>query len=499
MRVSLMTYPKTLSQHRRRALCVVVALLGGLAVLLFQGCSSEPRTLQLPVAVEPSFVGAEPNASPTLPQPLQSNWAETFGDSELNLLIDWALAENFSLQVAWDRLAQAQAVARQTGASLKPQVELNAGYNRSRQVVNNQGNYTSVYSVGIAASYEIDLWSRIGSTRQAALLDAQASRDAVDTAAISLTASVASVWYQLAEAQALVRIAQSQIETNKQVLDIVTTQFRQGLADAADVLRQRRLVAATEADLISAQQTVELLQYTLSVLLGVEPRLAWQDKTIALPELTALPYIGIPSEVLWRRPDVRQAYRQVQAADLRLAAAIANQYPRLSLSGSVGTSTTSISDLFDDWIGNLAANAVQPLFDGDQRQAAVALQRATLSETIHTWSQTILEALQEVETALTQERQQQRLATNLQEQFSLAQQAYDRLREAYLKGQTDYINVLDSLQSLQSLERQLVASRLALVQRRIDLYRSIAGPPEMTAPQLARIEDLTHITADQIR
>ena len=497
MLVFPMTYLRTPSRRRCRVLCT--ALLSISAVLLAQGCSPKPKALRLPVAVEDSFVGAEPNEPQAQAQVPLNNWAESFADSELNLLIDWALADNFSLAVAWDRLAQAQATARQAGASLRPQVELDGSYRRSRQVVQDEGVYSSVYSVGVAASYEVDLWSRVRSTQEAALLDVQAGRDAVDAAAISLTASVASVWYQLAEAQALVRIAHSQIETNKQVLEIVTTQFRQGAAAAADVLRQRRLVAATEADLISAQQTVELLQYTLSVLLGAEPSLAWQDKAISLPELGPLPAVGIPSDVLWRRPDVRQAYRQVQATDMRLAAAIANQYPRLSLSGSVSTSATTVSDLFNDWLGSLAANLVQPLFDGDQRKAAVQLQRAALSERIHTWSQTILEALQEVETALTQERQQQRLVVNLQEQFSLAQQAYDRIREGFLKGQTDYINVLDSLQSLQSLERQLVAARLVLVQRRIDLYRSIAGPPELTAPQLARIEDLTNITADKVR
>ncbi len=457
---------------------------------LVAGCARSTKTLHLPVEVPDSFVGATQMKPETSTVPVENNWPDAFADPELDLLIDWALTGNFTLQTAWDRLAQAQATARQAGAALSPQVDLDAGYRRSRQQIQGQTTYSSVYSVGVAAGYEVDLWSRVRSTRQAALLDAQASRDAVDAAAISLTASVAGTWYQLAEAQALVRIARSQIESNQQVLQIVTTQFRKGMAAAADVLRQRQLVAATEAQLISAQETVELLQYTLSVLIGVEPRLAWQEKMVTIPEPGPLPEVGIPAEVLWRRPDVRQAYRQVQAADLRLAASIANQYPRLSLSASIETSAPSVHDLFDDWLGNLVANAVQPLMDGAQREAEVERQQAVVSERIHTWSQVVLDALFEIEAALTQQRQQEQLLRSIEHQLELARQTYERNHARFIKGQTDYIRVLESLQSLQSLERDVVRARRTLIQRHIDLYRAIAGPCELTPPALAPIEDL---------
>jgi NodT family efflux transporter outer membrane factor (OMF) lipoprotein len=490
-----MTHLRKQASHRGKSLRL--CLLLGLTVLLAQGCSSHStRTLRPPVEVPDSFVGA-PQDSATAPAVApQNNWPDTFGDTELNLLIDWALTGNFTLKTAWDRLAQAQATARQAGASLSPPVNLDAGYRRSRQVVQDQVVYSSVYSVGVAASYEVDLWSRVRSSREAALLDVEASRDALDAAAISLTASVAGTWYQLAEAQALVRIARNQIETNKQVLQIVTTQFRQGMAAAADVLRQRQLVAATEAQLISGQETVELLQYTLSVLLGVGPRLAWQDKIVTLPELGPMPNVGIPTEVLWRRPDVRQAYRQVQAADLRLATAIANRYPRLSLSATIETSAPSVRDLFDDWLGNLAANAVQPLVDGAQRKAEVERQRAIVSERIHAWGQAILDALADVETALTRQRQQEQLLESIQRQLQLARQTYERNHARFIKGQADYIRVLESLQSLQSLERDVVRAQRTLIQRRIDLYRSVAGPCDLPQPALAQVAELGQTVAN---
>lgn len=409
-------------------------------------------------------------------------WQE-FKDNELNNLIDQALEDNFTLETAWDRLAQAEAVAKKSEAALWPQAGLDAGFRRNRQ--ENQGltTYSSLYSLGIAAGYEVDLWSRLKSSQKAAWLDAQAQREAVNTAAITVTALIANTWYQLAEVKTLIQIDRQQIETNRKVLEIVTVQFRKGAAAAADVLRQRQLVASTEGLLIVAKETEELLQYQLSVLLGNQPELTWQETTIALPDLPPMPRLGIPSDVLWRRPDVRQDFRLLQAADQRLAAAVADQYPRISIAASIETSAVSVHDLFDDWLANLAANAIQPLFDANQRKAEVQRQQAVLSEHVHAWGQTILDALFDVEAALTQERQQTQFLESLNVQLKLARETYQRNRERYIKGQTDYIRVLESLQSLQALERNVVTAQRALISYRIDLYRSIAGSFEIPEPK----------------
>ncbi|UCG60147.1 MAG: TolC family protein, partial [Phycisphaerales bacterium] len=381
--------------------------------------------------------------------------------------------------------------ARATDARLWPEADLAAGASWSRRESGDETTYSNLYAVGVAASYEVDLWSRLRSTKRAAWLDVQAQRDAVDTAAITVVASIASTWFQLGEAKDLLRISRHQVEINEQVLDIVTVQFRKGVASAADVLRQQQLIAATQAQETSASETVELLQYMLSVLIGKRPELAWQQTSVYASELPPAPALGLPADLLWRRPDVRRAYRRVQAADQRLAVAIADQYPRLSLSAGVETSAASVHDLFDDWVANLAANAVQPLFDGAQRKSEVKRQEAIVSEAIHVWGQTILEALQEVETALTQERQQTELLENLTHQLELAGQTYQRNKERFVKAQTDYIRVLESLQSLQGLERELVRARRILFERRVDLCRAIAGGWELPEPALAGMTNVS--------
>ena len=457
---------------RRIIECVLMAAL----VLVAGGCEEPMGEPHMQVSVPGSF-----STSGTA-QPGQ-RWWRTFGDERLNAVTERALANNFSLQSAWDRLAQARAVARKAGAALLPSADGKVRASRTRQETNSRTTYTSLYSVGLAASYEVDLWSRLESTKRAAWYDVQVSRSAVESAAITLAASVASTWYQLAEAKELVRIAERQIETNEKVLTIVKKQFGSGAAAAADVRRQEQLIASTRGTLIRARETAALLQYILSVLAGMPPELQWEDAKIELAALPAMPAAGVPADVLWRRPDIRQAYSRVQAADERLAAAIADQYPRISLSSTVETSAASVHDLFDDWLANVVGNLTQPLFDGGLRKAEVERQRAIVWESTHNWSQAILEALQDVETALTQERQQARLVENLELQLALAQKTYQLNLLRFSNGRTDYIRVLESLQSLQALERNVVTARRTLIGRRIDLYRSIAGAIELEAPE----------------
>lgn len=454
-------------------------LLIVILILWIGGCSRPTSEFQTSFDVPDAF-------STDGTEPLATRWWRTFEDEELDALIAEALTENFDLRIAWDRLVQAEALARKADSPLLPQVDLTAGARRSRQETGGRTSKSSLYSVGLAAGYEVDLWSRLSATSRAAWLDVQAQRDAVDTAAITLSASIATTWYQLAEAKSRVRIASKQIQTNEEVLRIVSVRRQKGVAGAADFYRQSQLVAATEAQLIVAEEAVELLQYQLSVLIGNNPELAWREVSVDFPNLPPIPELGVPADVLMRRPDVRQSYRQIQAADQRLGAAIADQYPRISISAGIETSsTTSVRDLFDDWLANLAANAIQPLFDADRRKAEVQRQEALVAERIDIWSRAILNALEDVEGALTRERQQVKLLDNLERQLELARQTYSRIRESYIKGQVDYIRVLDSLQSLQTLERNVVTARRTLIQRRIDLCRSIAGPCDPLQPAQA--------------
>jgi len=393
-------------------------------------------------------------------------------------------------------LAQAQALAVKEGTTLYPEVTVNGQGSRTREETGSVVDYTNRYGMGISVGYEVDLWGRIRAAHEGALLEVQASREDVDATAIVLSARIAKTWYQLAESKAQVDIVKQQIETNDKVLSLITTQFRQGKIGAADVLRQRQLVESSQGQLILAREQIELLLHELAVLLGTTPGSLAQPMDNDLLDLPVLPVVPVPSELIQRRPDVRGAYTAVQAADQRLASAIADQFPRVSLSASVETSGMEARELFDNWLATIAGNLSQPLFDANRRRAEVDRARAVLSQAIHEYGRVILNSLQEVEDALSQEQRQAEYLLSLGKQMHLARRVMERTRERYIKGQLDYLRVLEALVSLQSLERNYLTAKQGLISRRIDLCQAIAGRWPMTPPEIAGLDEKAESGSD---
>ena len=459
------------------ALRYISVLLCGFII----GCTTPVKTVPFPVVLPQEFTA-------TGELPLPDKWWEIFGDNTLNDYIENALGENFDLLIAWDRLAQAEALAVKEGVDIFPEINVNAQASRTREKTASGNNYYNRYSMGISVGYEVDLWGRIHAARQSALLDVQTSRENVDATAIVLSARIAQTWYQLAQSKAQVDIVRQQIETNNIVLSLITTRFRQGKTGAADVLRQRQLVKAGQGQLILAQEQIELLLHELAILLGITPGSLTQPLNNYLLDLPILPVVPVPSELIQRRPDVRSAYIAVQAADQRLASAIADRFPRISLSASAETSGMEARDLFDNWLANIAGNLSQPLFDANRRSAEVDRNRALLSQAIHEYGRIILNSLQEVEDALSQERRQGEYLQNLEKQMHLARKVMERTREIYIKAQFDYLRVLEALVSLQTLERNYITAKQQLISRRIDLCQAVAGSWQIDRPKIADLD-----------
>ncbi|MBN1765657.1 MAG: efflux transporter outer membrane subunit [Sedimentisphaerales bacterium] len=447
------------------------------------GCAPEIKTVPSPVLLPETF-------SATGGQPLPDKWWLSFQDELLNTLMEQALTDNFDMLIAWDRLAQMEAIAVQSGAELLPEVNLSGSASRTREDTDSRTSYYSLYSIGVQVSYELDLWGRIRAAHQGDLLMVEASREDVNATAIILSARIAKTWYQLAEVRAQIKVIDKQIQTNKTVLELITTQFRNGVSGAADVLRQRQLVEARQGQRIPLQERKAVLQHELAVLLGTTPGLIAEPAENHLTDLPLLPTVPVPAELIQRRPDVRAAFLAVQAADQNVATAIADKFPRISLSAQTQTSATQVRDLFDNWLANIAANLVQPLFDGDRRQARVDYNRAVLSQTIHQYSRVLQNSIREVEDALIQEQQQAQYLQSLEKQLEIAREVMTRTRESYLKGQFDYLRVLDSLVSTQILELSCLSAKRELIDRRIELCQAIAGSWEMEKPEITSIEDL---------
>lgn len=408
-------------------------------------------------------------------------WWETFAAPELDLLIGEALTNSPSIQQAWARLAQADAVARKAGAARYPTL----GYEGEARAARNSitQNTAEAYSLGLTAAYELDLWGRIKSQTEAAELDHAASREQLNTAAITLSSQVALRWAGIIAQRLQTGVVRRQLEANETSLELIELRFRKSISSALDVYQQRQTVAATASQIPQAELREELLGNELAALLG---RADFQSLSIAatvLPTPGALPAIGIPADVLANRPDLRQAGLRLASADWSVSAARADRLPAIRLTASGEYANTEFSDLLDDWYANLAGSVTGPIFDGGRRKAEVERARAVADERLADYRAAVVNALKEVEDALVSERKQREYLAALEVRLEAARRAHAESVNRYRNGLVEYTTVLIQLNTLQTLERELVAAHFDLLRYRIDLHRALGGtwPNELSS------------------
>ena len=441
-------------------------LLTAIVCIVVVGCGGTGRSATAPVQPPASFSASGSAALP-------DRWWTAFGSEGLDAAIDTALASNFDLRTAWERLRAAEAVTDRTSALLWPAVDASADA-RTTDPEDAQGGGDS-FRLDLAASYEVDLWGRIGSRAEAERLRAEATRAEYRAAALSLSAEVARAWVRLAEAGSQVELVDRQVETNETVLELLENRFGSGQVRAVDLLRQRQLLEATREERTLALERRQVLEHRLAVLLGRTPQSGPGFEPDRLPELPALPGTGVPVELIRRRPDVRSAFLRLRAADRDVASAISDQYPRLTLFASTATEAGTPGNLFEDWIRTLGGNLLAPLFYGGELRAEVDRTEAVRQQRLFEYGQATLTAYREVEDALVREARQRERVARIETQLSLAGQAYEQLRVQYLNGTSDYLDVLTALDRVQQLDRDLLGARLARVEARISLYRALAG------------------------
>lgn len=461
--------------HRLKTIRPILA--AAVLTLALAACQTPQRDA---VSVVPPSMAFSQSGDEALPD----RWWQSFNDAGLNRVMKEAMSGNLSLKATWDRLAQAEATARRAGAPLIPSLTASGGVTVTDSGGQNApGVRNTSYSVGGAASYELDLWGKVRSTARAAALDAEASAANVRTSAISLSAQVAQTWYAIAEREARVALLKNQVKSNQQVLRLVNLRYRAGQATAPDILRQQQLLESSQGSLVQAEGDLQILVHSLAVLLGNPPSTAAAPTDSELIELPALPSTGIATDLVTRRPDLERAFLNIRAADERVSAAIAARYPSLTFSLSGQTSGAAVSDLFQNWFGTLVSQLALPLIDGGSRRADVARNKAVLSESLNNYEQAALTAFKEVEDALSQEKQQRGVLGSLQRQLKVATQVVTQLRRRFTQGASDYLDVLNAQISQQSLERQVLSARLSVIDARIELARALAGGWDLKRPQ----------------
>jgi NodT family efflux transporter outer membrane factor (OMF) lipoprotein len=436
--------------------------------LLVGGCQVHEASTTSPVTPPGSFAGGGKGTVP-------DRWWQAFSDPTLNGLEQKALAGNFTLKTARDRLEAARAVVDRESAGLYPAIDLSVGARRQTGGNNFNDSGDGQFSAGLAAEYELDLWRRIDSTVAQAEFQQAARRADLKAAAITLTANVASTWYNLVEQRGQRRVLKEQIATNQRVLTIVRKRFARGQVRASDVLRQQRLLESTRQQREVVRSRIKVLKHQLLVLTGRSPTQTLRARGDQFPAMPTKPDPGLPARLVNRRPDVRSAFYEVQSADRAVAVAVADRYPRLTLTADLSSSDDNATDLFDDWLRSIAADLVQPVFDAGQREAEVRRTRSVKAQRLDEYGQAVLTAFEEVSNALSREYHQRREIRSIREQLQLSERTSERLRREYLNGDISYIDVLDALTQEQQLQRELLRARFALIDNRIALYRALAG------------------------
>lgn len=438
-------------------------LLTALVLLACTGCATSEK-VELPVQDVSAF-----SLSGTQSQP--DWWWLALGDKQLNTHIETALENNFTLAAVWDRLRAARSIARREEAALYPDLGLTADVSRKID----DGTQTDRFTAGPAASYEVDLWGEIRSRAAAEDLRALASLEAYRTAALTLSGDIALTWVRLQEAQSQLKLLSGQQETNEKALKVLKARFGAGQVRSEDILRQQLLLEAVEEEKITVEANIQTLEHQLAVLRGEAPQRKSFETNGALPDLPPLPETGLPSELINRRPDIRQALLEVEAADRDLAATIRDQYPSITLSASYISEAATAGNLFSNWITTLAGGLIAPVFDGGQRRAEVNRREAVRDELVNLYGQAVLEAFQEVEDALIREQKQRERIENLQSRLQLARDTYEQIQLGYFNGANEFISVLSAQDDLQELEREVLRAQRDMVEFRIALYRALAG------------------------
>ena len=407
-------------------------------------------------------------------------WWTDFGDPTLNQLVERTLRDNFQIRAAWARVEQGRALVAQANSGKFPQIDASVTAARQKSRFNFGQEVTfqvNQFSASVAAGYEVDLWRRMANQGDAAALDALAFRDDLESIAISLAGEVTEAWFDLINQRAQRKLIEEQLTTNETYLDLVRLRFEKGLASALEVYQQRQQLVTTRAQLAQIDSAIALFEHRLAVLVGQVPGAVTEAAASGdqLPGMPVVPRTGIPADLLDRRPDVRAARRRVEAADYRVAVAVADRLPSLRLSGSTSLQSATIADFIATPLWSILASVAAPIFDGGRREAEVERQKAVVEERLMGYGQVLLQAMVEVENALSQEKHQLVYIGDLEEAVEVADATLREAQARYRQGLVDYLPVLTSLQGKQRTELSLLQARRQLLSIRVQLCRALGG------------------------
>ncbi len=426
-----------------------------------------------------------------------SKWWSKLNDPMLDSLVERAIAGNLSLREAEARLREARAQRGIVAADQYPQVDAvgRAGRDRASKNSNNGrlvddsdfDRSSDLYSAGFDASWEIDVFGRVRRNIEAADADVAAAAEARRDVLISLLAEVARNYVDLRTLQLRLEIAQKNVDIQQASLDLATARAKAGLSSELDARRAESQLASIRSQIPKFEQDIRQTANRLAVLLGQQPGTLTQELTDSkpIPPLPPELPVGLPSELLRRRPDVRQAERNLAGATARIGVATADLYPRFSISAALGLE----SGEFNSWgdassrYWSFVPGFKWPIFQGGRIQSNIEVQNAREQQALIRYEQTVLGALEETENSLVSYEREQTRTSDLDQSVRAERDAVSLANELYSKGLSDFSAVIDAQRQLYLLEDQLAQSRSTQTTNLIALYKALGGGWEEVYPE----------------
>ena len=435
-------------------------------VALAAGCTVGPRYSR-PAAPTPA-----PDAWKTQPPWQQAApkdaipkgaWWQVYNDSALDSYEQQLLQANQSLEAARDRLSQARSLARVATADVFPQLSVDPSATRERGsgnrplngVVQSTRPYTqNVFAIPFSLSYEADLFGRVRHNVEAANASLQSTAADLQNVQLVLTAELAADYFTLRELDAEFQVVQESVGYQRKGLDLLNNRHEGGIASGLEVAQQAAVLDSTLSQLALVQQTRAQYEHAIAVLLGQPPSIL--NLPTAPLQATPPPVpLGVPSDVLERRPDIATAERQVAYQNAQVGIARTAFYPHITLSGSGGLQSKDLSSLFNapSLLWSLGADALQPIFEGGRNRANLAAARAAYDQSVANYRQSVLTAFQEVEDGISNlSTLSQALATQAAA-VEDARRALEIANNRYIGGVTSYLDVITAQTTLLSSER----------------------------------------------
>jgi NodT family efflux transporter outer membrane factor (OMF) lipoprotein len=417
-----------------------------------------------------------------------ARWWTTFDDPVLVSLVERALASNLDLKLAQARIREARAARGIAASGLGPSVNAGGSFERSQSssggMLGNYANATdgvtsSLFLAGFDASWELDVFGGVRRGVEAADADLLAAEENRNSVQVTLAAETAVNYIQLRGVQQQIRIARSNLSAQEHNAELTRKKYQAGLSSALDSVNADALAASTAAQIPVLESSAQQAIYSLGVLIGQAPGalLAELHDPSAIPAaLTSVP-VGIPSELLRRRPDIRSAEARIHAATARIGMATANLFPKFTLSGAAGFQGNDI----DSWLNwsnrfwSLGPSVSWQVFNTGKTLSTIEMNEAMQEQSMITYRQTVLSALQEVDNALIASVKEREHYQALSTAVAANRKAVFLSTELYKYGQSDYLNVLIAQRSLYTSEDALAQSTRTLSTNLVALYKALGG------------------------